>query len=179
MDGKLSGKVEFPGGRGLQFNCQSNIFTVNGQKYNAMCSCLTSTNPVDQGMYFCCPAVAIDDKTLAFPLIAGIIPAFGALKEELNNKEETERLGENLTNVFDVLDSFQVDAESSGFAVQYIAVTFKNMPNPFIRDGTLQGDLIGQVRVGAMKPVISSGMYKCKDTLDDSKQALVGFNHNV
>ena len=176
MDDNGMADVELMGGGGLQFFCGNNVLTVNDAKHNAMMIHRSSTGPFDLGLPFRQPCRVVDDKTLLIPFITGInhngLDQLGTQVDE-----ETDRLGENLSLVRDVMTSWKSQAKSRGMSVNWMAIHFTHLRYPLLRDGSLQGGILN-VNKDGIAPIVSSELKQCLDTLDVNGEQLVSYNLN-
>jgi hypothetical protein len=119
---------------------------------------------VDDALPFCCQARAVSGDTIIVHLPCGINPEIGKkIKEHLIH--ETERIGENHSNLTNSLQAMQAHVQSMGYSIKFMSIIIRNLPYAMSQDGTFQ-DMNTHSIDSTLNPVVASNTFYCPDTLD-------------
>lgn len=153
-----------PGGGGFQVYLGQNVFNVDNLKLAGLTIVSHSMLPVNNAMIYDMPPLVVSHDTVLIPINTGFIPnTLDDLKVVL--PQHSSRLGKRLDNTFDVLDAFGTDAVDRGFATEYIALHFKNLPCNLSMDATFQDPELRSIHKQALSAALSSKDYSCSDNL--------------
>jgi hypothetical protein len=165
LNSKGLATVTLPGGGGITLFYGSNQIIKNNSQHHALLVLVSHSLPIDNALPFRHQARVVSGDTIIIPLPCGINREVGQkIKDQLIH--ETERIGENHSNLTNSLQAMQAHVQSMGYSVKHMGITIRNLPYALSQDGTFQDSSTLSVDPTGLTPVVTSDSYYCPDTLD-------------
>jgi hypothetical protein len=174
LNSKGLATVTLPGGGGITLFYGSNQIIKNNSQHHALIVLVSHSLPVDNALPFRRQARVVSGDTIIIPLPCGINPEIGKkIKEQLIH--ETERIGDNHSNLTNSLQAMQAHVQSMGYSVKFMGITIRNLPYALSQDGTFQDTNTLSIDPTGLTPVVTSNSFYCPDTLD-GESGPINFN---